>query len=604
MTASSRSTGDLALYFRLLRYVLPQWPLFLLSFLGFAMYASAQAGFADLLQFLIDTVGQQNERLRESILANALLNLTGNSPSDMNALRWLIPLAAVLVAIWQGVGFFTGNYFINHIARHLVHSLRMEMFSRLLRAPAAEFDRASTGHLMATVTYNVEQVTGAATNAIKVVVREGLTVIFLVTVLLYMNWRLALVFACVAPVIGLIVGAVGKSFRRVSRRMQTSMGDVNQVLNETIGGYREVRMFGGIDYETRRFGRASGDNLKQSMKMALLNAVSPPVIQLLIACGMSLVIFMALDPQVLASMTPGGFVKFIGAAAMIAKPVKQLSEVQSMIQRGLAGAESVFAFVDRPCETDTGDHRVERVRGELEFRQVSFAYAGEGGDVLKDISFSVRPGQTVALVGRSGSGKSTLVGLLARLYEHDRGEILLDGVEIRRYALDNLRNQIAMVSQQVTLFNDTVLNNIAYGSLADAPRTAVEQAARSAHALEFIERLPQGFDTEVGDDGDMLSGGQRQRIAIARALLKDAPLLILDEATSALDNDAERQIQAALETVMEGRTTLVIAHRLSTVEKADLILVMEDGRIVEQGAHQTLLQQGGRYAQLYQGGLA
>ncbi len=496
-------------------------------------------------------------------------------------------------------GFFLGTYFMTGVARNLIHELRCELFDKMLVAPSAYYDAHSQGVLISKITFNVEQVTGAATKALQIIVREGLTVIALLSYMLYLNWRLCLVFFAVAPLIALVVSVVGRHFRRYSRRIQASMGDVTQVSSETIGAYREVRIFGGQRQQEQRFRSASEYNRAQTLKMAFADALSTPVIQTLLALALGALVWFALNPKILAGFSAGSLVAFLTAAGQLGKPIRQLSGVQSVIQRGLAAAEDIFTQLDQESEIDRGTLEVERAQGRIEFRHVSFAYPGSAEQVLKDICLEVPAGTTVALVGRSGSGKSTLVQLLARFYPVEEGEILLDDVSIADYSLANLRTQIAMVSQDVTLFNDTVYNNIAYGSLAGKPAPAVKAAAQSAYAEHFIETLPQGYETRLGDDGGGLSGGQRQRIAIARAILKDAPVLILDEATSALDNESEHRIRQALENIMQDRTTIVIAHRLSTVERADRIVVMDAGEIVAAGSHAELLRQGGLYAQLY-----
>ena len=445
----------------------------------------------------------------------------------------------------------------------------------------------------------MEQVTGAATKALKVVVGEGLTVIGLLSYLFYLNWRLSLIFILVAPCIALVVSVVGKHFRRYSRRIQDSMGDVTQVSNESIGGYKEVRLFGGQRQQGDRFEFASAYNRNQSLKLALVDALSTPVIQTMLAVALGAMVWFALSPDILSGFSAGSLVAFLTAAGLLGKPIRQVSSVQSVIQRGLAAAEDIFAQLDLEDEPDTGTHSVNRARGDIAFEQLSFAYPGSDQNVLRNINFSIKAGESVALVGRSGSGKSTLIQLLARFYPVQQGRITLDGVPIADYRLGNLRRQLAMVSQNVTLFNDTVFNNIAYGDLAGASREAVTAACESAHAMEFIDQLPAGLDTVLGDDGSGLSGGQRQRLAIARAILKDAPVLILDEATSALDNESEHRIQRALDTIMQNRTSIVIAHRLSTVERADRIVVMDAGEIIASGSHAELLAQDGLYAQLY-----
>jgi subfamily B ATP-binding cassette protein MsbA len=412
-----------------------------------------------------------------------------------------------------------------------------------------------------------------------------------------MNWMLTLVLIAILPVIGLMVTSASKKFRKQSKKIQTAMGDVTHVTSETISGFRVVRSFGGERYESDRFLKASTENRQRGLKMVRTGAVFTPSLQLVTYSAMAIVMFLVLFLR--GDATAGDLVAYITAAGLLPKPIRQLSEVSANIQKGIAAAESVFEQLDEEPEVDTGHQDIGRAQGRIEVRNLSFRYPDTDKQVLKDISFSVEPGQMVALVGRSGSGKSTLANLIPRFYHHSEGDILLDGVPIQALTLRSLRRQVALVSQNVTLFNDTVANNIAYGDLAGAPREDVIAAAEAAYAKEFIELMPQGFDTLVGENGVLLSGGQRQRLAIARALLKDAPLLILDEATSALDTESERHIQAALDRVMQGRTTLVIAHRLSTIEKADVIMVMDQGQIVERGTHAELLALNGYYARLH-----
>jgi subfamily B ATP-binding cassette protein MsbA len=595
--AKTNTKNDLRLYRRLLTYLYPLKLVFLFSIVGYLIFSAAQVLAADWMQFVMDTIaGEKN--LGVGITSGIMLKFFGSYSTTDNGLYVLIATSIVALALVRGIGFFIGNYFLAFVSLTIIHNLRQDVFRQMLLVPSSYYDKSSTGNLIAKVTYHVNQVTGAATDAVKVIFREGFFVIGLLAYIFWLNWQLSLIILAIFPIIGLIVTWVGRQFRRISRKLQNSVGDVTQVANETIGGYREVRLFGGQEYEANRFGESSAYNRKHSLKMAFYSGTASPVIQIIISLAMATLVYVALNMR--ETWTAGQFVAYLIAAGMLAKPIRQLSEVVSIIQKGLAACEDLFTFMDSEQEQDNGSYQVDRVNGKIEFKKLSFAYSDGGGNVLEDINIDVVPGQTVALVGLSGSGKSTLVSLLARFYNHDTGSILIDGVDVNDYTLANLRSQIAIVTQQVILFNDSIFNNIAYGELANASIDDVAKACESANAKDFIERLPQGMDTIVGENGVMLSGGQRQRLAIARALLKNAPILILDEATSALDNKAENKIQQALETVMENRTTLVIAHRLSTIENADKILVMEHGRIIEAGNHSELINENGLYASLYE----
>ncbi len=590
---SVSQSSSIAIYFRLLRYVAPYWGLFTISILGFLIFASTQPMLGYILKYFVDG------------LSNPDASLFAGAPWLLEHAPWLaglkllqaVPLLIVVIALWQGIGSFLGNYFLAKVSLGLVQDLRNTLFSNLLTLPNRYFDNNNSGHLISRITYNVTMVTGAATDAIKVVVREGMTVVFLFATLLWMNWQLTLVMVAILPVIGLMVVSTSKKFRKQSKKIQVAMGDVTHVASETIHGYRVVRSFGGESYEQQRFLEASEDNKRKQLKMVKTNAVYTPSLQLVIYSAMAVLMFLVLLLR--GDSSAGDLIAYITLAGLLPKPIRQLSEVSSTIQKGVAGAESIFEQLDESPEADSGSQERERISGRLEVRDLSFSYPGGDKPVLSSISFTAEPGQMVALVGRSGSGKSTLANLIPRFYHHEQGHILLDGVDVEDYKLRNLRQHIALVTQHVTLFNDSVANNIAYGDLAGAPLAEVRKAAEAAYAAEFIDKLPQGFATIVGENGVLLSGGQRQRLAIARALLKNAPLLILDEATSALDTESERHIQGALDEVMKGRTTLVIAHRLSTIEKADLILVMDQGHIVERGTHSELLALNGYYARLH-----
>lgn len=573
MTSATEKQGW-AIYRRLLTYVKPHSGIFAVAILGYVIFSITGVATAEWLGWTIDQV-------------------TARNPDA----RIISPLLCVLIVVVRGIGGFMGGYSLEYISNSIVHKLRCDVMERMVALPVRFYDQSTAGRLVSKVTYDVQQISGAATNAVTVIFREGLTVIGLLIALFWSNWQLSLVFLIVAPCVASVVRFASGKFRRYSAQMQNSMGDVTQITNESIKGQRVVRTFNATGYVVERFRRASERNRRQNMKMVGTQSVATPVIQIIVSVAMAVLIWFAMSPELVANSTAGDFVTYLTIAGLLAKPIRQLSQVNSVIQRGISAADSVFTLLDEEVEQDRGSHEVERVRGEVSFTNVSFSYK-EGEPVLSDIDLHVSPGQSVALVGRSGSGKSTLVSLLPRFYDAAAGQVAIDGVAVQDYTLESLRRQIAVVSQDVVLFEGTVAENIAYGS-SDLSEEAIREAARNAHALEFIEKLDGGLNAVVGDSGVMLSGGQRQRLAIARALLKDAPILVLDEATSALDSESEQHIQQALNGLMKGRTTFVIAHRLSTIENADLILVMDKGRIVERGTHQQLLALQGHYAALH-----
>lgn len=585
-SSDAKPVSSLKIYLRLLGYLRPMIGVFAISLLGFVIFGSSQPLLAGVLKYFVDGLtGTPGSTFHDLPLVGQL------------DLAYGVPLLLVTIVIWQGIGSYLGNYYLSRVSLGLVNDLRQALFDSLLRLPNSFFDRHNSGELISRITYNVTMVTGAATDAIKILIREGLTVVFLFAYLLWMNWKLTLVMVAILPVIGVMATKASRKFRKQSRKIQSAMGDLTHIASETIQGYRVVRSFGGERYETERFRHSTEANTQKQLRMSRISATFTPALQFVTFSTMSVLLFLILLLR--GDSSAGDLVAYITAAGMLPKPIRQLSEISATIQKGLAGAESIFAQLDETPEPDSGTLETARVTGCIDIQHLSFSYREGGKQVLDEVNLRVEPGQMVALVGRSGSGKSTLASLIPRFYCHRQGHILIDGVPIEQYTLRNLRSHIALVTQQTSLFNDTIANNIAYGDLVNTPRSLVEKAAEAAYAREFIDQLPEGFDTLIGENGVLLSGGQRQRIAIARAILKDAPILILDEATSALDTESERHIQSALDHLTKSRTTLVIAHRLSTIEKADLILVMDQGRIVESGTHGELLARGGHYAHLH-----
>ncbi len=570
----TKTPSSFNIYKRLLKYVVPYIKFFIISIFGFAIVAVAQPLFAELVKLIIDTIEQGNKTEHK-----------------------FLPAYIIALVMFRSFGAFFGNYFLAKVSVNVVHKLRQDIFNHYAKLSTEYFDAQNSGHLISLITYNVAQVTNATTSSVKSFVREGLTAIGLISYLLWLNWQLTLVFFVIAPVIGIIVTVVSKKLRSLSKNVQDSMGDMTHITSELVQGNRVVKCFGGSEYEIKRFKASSFFNKQQSQKIALVSAIQNPIMQLLVAFALSGLLFLALT--IMDTTSTGGFVAYLLAAFMLPKPIQSLVQANNEIQKGIAAASDIFIALDVAPELDQGIINKAAGKGVLQFENISFSYLGSDKLAVKNINLSIQSGQTVAIVGASGSGKTTLTNLIPRFYDYSQGRILLDGVEIKQYTLSCLREQIALVTQNITLFNDTVFNNIAYGLLSEVDEAEVLKAAEDAYATEFIQSLAQGMQTEIGEHGLQLSGGQRQRLAIARALLKNAPLLILDEATSALDTQSERSIQKALEHVMANRTTIVIAHRLSTIEKADVILVMEAGEIVERGTHTELLANKAAYAKLH-----
>ena len=577
MSQDQNSFTATAVYKRLWGYTRKYWVMFVIGVIGVSLDAGMQAVFIGFVEPLIDRVFVEKDSTYGLWLAAGVMGV-------------------VLLRI---VGHFAGAYGMEWTGRRVVADLRKELFASYLHLPATFYDRNSPGQLISKLAYNSEQVAHAATKAVISAFRDILLLIYLVILMLHTNARLTAVLLILVPVIALVVTVISRKFRKISRNIQNSMGDVAHVTEEAVVGQRVVKVFLGQDTEKNRFEKVNERTRRLHMRMVATHMLSSSFVQF--AAGIALVVLMliATRPAMLETISAGTFTAIFFAMIATIPPLKRLTNVQSQMQKGIAAAESIFIVIDTDKEQDSGTHSADRVNGEIEFQNVSFQYDSSHQPVLDNVSLHFPAGSVTAVVGQSGSGKTTLAGLLPRFYTYNQGHILLDGHELADYKLDNLRKQIALVSQDVVLFNDTIAGNIAYGALESVDREAITRAATAAHAMEFIDQLPEGLDTVLGETGTLLSGGQRQRLAIARALLKDAPILILDEATSALDSASERAIQNALKEVMKGRTTLVIAHRLSTIENADQVIVLSAGKVVEQGTHAELLDKGGVYARLY-----
>ncbi len=565
------------LYLRLLRYVAPYWRIFTLGVLGMVVTAATEPALPALLKPLLDGTFVRK---------------------DPQVMRW-VPLAIIGLFVVRGLATYLATYSVSWVGNRVVMDLRSEMFGKLLVLPTAYYDDRSSGNLISKLTYDVQQVMAAATGVLTIAFKDALAIAGLLAWMLWLNWKLTLLALAMAPLIVLVVRVISVRLRNASRDAQRTMGDITQVLQEAIEGHKVVKLFGGQRYEAQRFEAQANRVRRFLMRQVSAIAASTPVVQFIAAVALAAIVYFATVQSGADEITVGGFVSFVTAMLMLTAPLKRITDVNEHLQRGLAAAESIFDLLDQQAEPDRGTAAIGRARGEVRFENVSFTYGDRGRPALDSVNLAIAPGETVALVGPSGAGKTTLANLVPRFYHPARGRVLLDGHDLETLTLASLRANIALVSQDVVLFNDTVAANVAYGAMNGAAQPDIVAAAEAAHAMEFIRDLPEGLGTLVGENGVKLSGGQRQRLAIARALLRNAPVLVLDEATSALDTESERHVQAALEALMRGRTTLVIAHRLSTVEKADRVVVLDRGRIAETGTHRELLARGGIYDKLY-----
>jgi subfamily B ATP-binding cassette protein MsbA len=562
---------------RFLTYLVPFKFPFFIAILGMLGYAGIDAYVISQLQPMIDV---------------------GLKDTNSDFLR-IAALAIVPLFIIRGLFNFMGSYTLSWISSQVVMKMRQQLFDKYIHLPVEFHDHQSAGRLISKVTFDTEQVANAAGKAFLILIREGAFVIGLLVVMFINSWQLSLIFLLIGPVVGIIVNVVSKRFRKISKEIQKAMGSLTTGVEQVVKGHKVVLMFGGQKLESDKFQQTNNNNRQQTMKLATTQILSVSTIQVIASIALAFVLYLASTPTMLNELSPGVFVAVVLSMMALLKPLKQITTVNNEFQKGMAACASIFELLDQDIEMDTGNKELTRAQGNIEFKDVTFTYPRKSRPALRNVSFVINAGQTVALVGRSGSGKSTLSSLLTRFYRPESGEISIDGVALNDVTLTSLRKQFALVSQQVTLFNDTIANNIAYGCADKVTREQIIQAAKAAHVSEFVAQQENGFETIIGENGVALSGGQRQRIAIARAILADSPILILDEATSALDTESEKLIQHALEELQKSRTNIVIAHRLSTIESADLILVVEQGEVVERGTHSELLGQDGMYAQLH-----
>lgn len=571
------SMNSRILYLRLLQYVKPHWKIFIVSIIATIILALTEPLLPALMKPLLD--GSFVDKNQENAA--------------------LIPMLLILLFIVRGIVGLISTVSINWIATKAVMDIRKDMFDKLISVPNKYYDQNATGKVVSKITYNVNQVSSGCTNALIIAIRDSLAIVGLLAWMFYLDWKLSLIFFIIIPVAGIIIKLVSLRLRKLSSSVQDSMGDMTHIIEETIQGNHVIKIFGGQDYETGQFNKIINGVRKYTMKFTTTSALNVPVIELLAAFALAFMIYIASIKAAEGSITVGGFVSLFTAMAMLFGPAKRLTKVNAHIQMALAAAESIFALIDETPEVDKGTRKIKHAQGHLEFKNVTFTYNQAEEPSLNNINLTINPGETIALIGQSGSGKTTLANMIPRFYIPNSGEILLDGIKLNDLELDSLRSNISLVSQDVVLFDDTIANNIAYGTMQKKfTEQQIKDAAIAAHAMEFIEKLPNGLQSQAGEKGHLLSGGQRQRIAIARAILKDAPILILDEATSALDTQSEHHIQEALETLKRGRTTIVIAHRLSTIKHSDKIVIMKNGEIAETGTHDSLVQQNGIYTKL------